>query len=209
MTIGAISITIGEIPLDQGGLDTLVAGVAQQTTESFAQQTTLDQGVVNNVQVVIADSAALTAPTTTTLNAVTATAADSVTTFGETSAQLVVILDNSTNPVTNVSFAQDLAVYLVRQVPEYWFSNIEISMNGLTEPQRDIVALLDIGDQIRVSKRFPNVVTPVVQTLFVEGIDHKISPSNHTVLLQCSPADTYIQFILDTNELDDELIGLG
>jgi len=49
----------------------------------------------------------------------------------------------------------------------------------------------------------------VVEDLFVEGIDHKISPSNHTIVLQCSPADLYTQFILNTDELDDETVGLG
>ena len=187
----------------------LLAGLAQQNNESFGNKITLDQGVVNNVQVVVADTAVISAPTTTVLESVTARAPDSVTTFGETSAQLVVILDNSTNPETGVSFAQDLAGYLVREIPVYWFSNIEISMNGISEAQRDLVAVLEIGDQIRVSKRFPNVANPVVEDLFVEGIDHKISPSNHTVILQCSPADLFTVFILDTSELDDAEVGLG
>lgn len=189
--------------------DLLLAGLAQQNTQSFSQQLTLDQGVVNNVQVVVSDTNAITAPTTTDLQAVTATSATSVSSFGETSAQVVTILDNSINPETGVAFAQDLAGYLVRELPQYWFSNIEISMNGISEAQRDVVAVLEIGDQIRVSKRFPNVANPVVEDLFVEGIDHKISPSNHTVVLQCSPADLYTEFILNTDELDDELVGLG
>jgi hypothetical protein len=187
----------------------LLAGLAQQNNESFGNKITLDQGVVNNVQVVVADTAVISAPTTTVLESVTARAPNSVTTFGETSAQLVVILDNSINPETGVSFAQDLAGYLVRKIPVYWFSNIEISMNGISEAQRDLVAVLEIGDQIRVSKRFPNVANPVVEDLFVEGIDHKISPSNHTVILQCSPADLFTVFILDTSELDDAEVGLG
>jgi len=71
------------------------------------------------------------------------------------------------------------------------------------------VAVLEIGDQIRVSKRFPNVANPVVEDLFVEGIDHKITPSNHTIVLQCSPADLFTVFILDTSELDDADVGLA
>jgi hypothetical protein len=187
----------------------LLAGLAQQNNESFGNKITLDQGVVNNVQVVVADTAVISAPTATVLESVTARAPDSVTTFGETSAQVVVILENSVNPETGVNFSQDLAGYLVREIPVYWFSNIEILMNGLTDEQRDLVAVLEIGDQIRVSKRFPNVANPVVENLFVEGIDHKITPSNHTIVLQCSPAELFTLFILDTSELDDAEVGLG
>jgi hypothetical protein len=183
------------------------AAFAKQNESSFAAAAPLNQGVVNSVSVVVADSSASTA--FINLTGVTAQSSSSITTFGETSAKLVTILDNSTNTATGQSFATDLATYLVRDLPQYWFSNIEISMNGISEAQRDVVAVLEIGDQIRVSKRFPNVVNPVVEDLFVEGIDHKISPSNHTIVLQCSPADLYTEFILDTDELDDELVGLG
>lgn len=195
--------------LPSDDFELLLAGLAKQNQSSFAQQQTLTSGVVNTVQVLVADPAAIAAPTTTDLQSVTASVPDSVTNFGETTAQLVVIADNSINPETGVTFAEDLATYLIRDIPEYWFSNIEILMNGLTEAQRDVVALLDIGDQITVSKRFPNVASPVVETLFVEGIDHKITPSNHTVTLQCSPAVIVTQFILNTSELDDDLVGLG
>jgi hypothetical protein len=183
------------------------AAFAQQNTSSFAAAAPLNQGVVNSVSVVVADSAASTA--VVNLTGVTAQSSTSIASFGETSARLITILDNSTNPETGVSFATDLAGYLVRDLPQYWFSNIEISMNGISEAQRDLVAVLEIGDQIRVSKRFPNVANPVVEDLFVEGIDHKITPSNHTIVLQCSPADLFGLFILDTSELDDADVGLG
>jgi hypothetical protein len=205
--VGEISFDFSFISADE--LSLLLAGLGQQTTESFAQQQPLVRDVVNSVTVVVADTGAITAPSTTQLDAVTATAADSIVEFGETAAQVVVILDNSINPATGFPFAQDLAEYLIRQLPQYWFSNIEISMNGLTDEQRDLVAVLEIGDQIRVSKRFPNVANPVVEDLFVEGIDHKITPSNHTIVLQCSPADLFGLFILDTSELDDADVGLG
>jgi hypothetical protein len=204
---GEISFDFSFINADE--LSAFLAGFGQQNTESFAQQQPLVRDVVNSVTVVVADTGAITAPSTTQLNAVTATAADSIVEFGETAAQVVTILDNSINPETGFPFAQDLAEYLVRQLPQYWFSNIEISMNGLTDEQRDLVAVLEIGDQIRVSKRFPNVANPVVEDLFVEGIDHKITPSNHTIVLQCSPADLFTLFILDTSELDDAEVGLG
>ena len=201
--IGFIDIT--ELAAD---LDRLLAGLGQQNTESFGNQQPILYDVLNTVTVIVANPDAITTPGTI-LDGVKATAPDSVTAFGETSAQLVVILADEINPDTGVPFAQDLAGYLVRQIPEYWFSNIEVSFNALTDVQRDLVAVLEIGDQITVSKRFPNVANPVVEDLFVEGISHKIMPSNHTIVLQCSPAVLFTLFILDTNELDDNEIGLG
>jgi hypothetical protein len=94
-------------------------------------------------------------------------------------------------------------------LPQYWFSNIEVLLNGLGDADRDTVCELEIGDQIRVSKRFPNVAQPVVQDLFVEGIEHIINQSSHTVRIYTSPADLYELFLLDSSELDDSEFGLG
>jgi hypothetical protein len=204
--VGQINVDFGVISADE--LSALLASFGQENTESFGNRQPILYDVLNTVQVVVANTDALT-DSTTQLNAVTATAPDSVTAFGQNSAQLVTILADEINPATNEPFAQDLAVYLVRQIPEYWFSNIEVSFNALTDVQRDLVAVLEIGDQITVSKRFPNVANPVVEDLFVEGISHKIMPSNHTIVLQCSPAVLFTLFILNTNELDDTEIGLG
>jgi hypothetical protein len=187
MTIGSVAIT-----LDLDGIDRLLGAIGKQDTV-----TTTQNPIQNSVSVAVADPTA-----TTTIAGVEASDAASITVYGRTGRQIVTILANQTQ-------AGLLAEYLVRPAPEYWFSSIEVLLNGLTDGDRDTVAELDIGDQITVSKRFPNVTDPVVQDLFVEGVEHDISVDRHVVRLYCSPASLYENFLLDTSELDDPFYGLG
>jgi hypothetical protein len=193
MTIGSVSISI-----DLDGLGALLGDFGKQPTTVTPQ---LTAPVLNNVTVAVAASRDPLAPQPA-LEAIQSTDAASVSSFGQNSAQIVVIVED-------VNFARDLAEYLVRPLPQYWFSNIEVLLNGLNDGQRLTVCNLEIGDQIRVSKRFPNVAQPVVQNLFVEGIEHIINQSTHTVRIYTSPADIYDLFLLDVSELDDTEYGLG
>ena len=187
MTIGSVPISVS---LD--GIDRLLGEIGKQQTV-----TTITNPIVNSVSVAVADPAAGTA-----LAGIEAKDADSITVYGPSNRQLVTILANTTQ-------AGLLAEYLIRPNPEYWFSSLEVLLNGIDDADRDTVAELEIGDQIRVSKRFPNVTNPVVQDLFVEGIEHDITVDRHTVRLYCSPASLYELFLLDTSELDDPAYGLG
>jgi hypothetical protein len=193
MTIGSVSISI-----DLDGLGALLGDFGKQPTTVTPQ---LTAPVLNNVTVAVAASRDPLAPQPA-LEAIQSTDAASVSSFGQNSAQIVVIVEDT-------NFARDLAEYLVRPLPQYWFSNIEVLLNGLNDGQRLTVCNLEIGDQIRVSKRFPNVAQPVVQNLFVEGIEHIINQSSHTVRIYTSPADVYDLFLLDVSELDDTEYGLG
>jgi hypothetical protein len=175
MTIGSVSIT-----LDLDGIDKLLGAIGKQNTV-----TTTQNPIQNSVSVAVADPTA-----TTTIAGVEASDAASITVYGRTGRQIVTILANQTQ-------AGILAEYLVRPAPEYWFSSIEVLLNGLSSGDRDTVAELDIGDQIQVSKRFPNVTNPVVQDLFVEGIEHDITVDRHVVRLYCSPASLYELFRLN------------
>lgn len=187
MTIGSVPITI-----DLNGIEALLGSIGKQTTV-----TTVADPIVNEVTVAIANPAA-----TTVLDGVQSTDAASVSDFGRQGTQIVTIL-------ADVPFAQDLAEYLIRPLPQYWFSSIEVLLNGVSDADRAVVAELEIGDQIKVSKRFPNVANPVVQELFVEGVEHEIGVDRHVVRLYCSPAELYEEFLLDTSELDDPAYGLG
>jgi hypothetical protein len=187
-----MAIALANFTLDLAELDALLAGFGKQPTT-----TTNLNPISNEVSVAVSNPAAVTV-----LDGVQATDAQSIADLGRSSVQYVTILQD-------VAFAADLAEYLVRPIPEYWFSSIEVLLNAIPALDMGAVAELDIGDQIAVSKRFPNVTNPVVQDLFVEGVEHEITADRHIVRLYCSPAGLYLFFVLDTNELDDVAFGLG
>jgi hypothetical protein len=187
-----MALSLSNFTLDLAELDALLAGFGKQSTT-----TTNLNPISNEVSVAVSDPTAITV-----LDGVQATDAASITLFGRSGRQIVTILANQ-------SQAASLAEYLVRPVPEFWFSSIEVLLNAIPAIDMDAVAELDIGSQITVSKRFPNVTNPVVQDLFIEGITHEITVDRHVIRLYCAPASLYDLFILDTSELDDTAYGLG
>lgn len=134
---------------------------------------------------------------------VTAEQPDSIATYGRQRAPVIVAI------VASVEAAQELAAYLGRPTPAYWFSGFRIGLSGLSDAEQDALAELELGDQLRVSKRFDAVAQPVVLDLFVEGIEHEVGPDGHTVTLTTSPAVLWEPFELDVSELDDTAYGLG
>ena len=163
------------------------------------------QSVVNTVNVAIAPPIPTAENLQPTIEYAQAVAAESVAEFGVQETPLVVTL------LETLDDAGDLAGYLIRKVPAFWFGNIQIIMNGLTDAQRTIIGNLDIGSQISVTKTFPAPSTPstVTQIMALEGISHDITPDRHIVTLYTNPARIYTYFILDTDELDDDTKGLA
>jgi hypothetical protein len=84
--------------------------------------------------------------------------------------------------------AELLADYLIRPDPNFWFTGLSFEMAALTEAQRDAITTLEIGSLVAVRKSFkygtPSVVT---KTLYVEGIEHRLTPAGHRVDLYFSP----------------------
>ena len=163
------------------------------------------QSVVNTVNVAIAPPIPTAENLQPTIEYAQAVAAESVSEFGVQETPLVVTL------LETLDDAGDLAGYLIRKVPAFWFGNIQIIMNGLTDTQRTIIGNLEIGSQISVTKTFPAPSTPstVTQIMALEGISHDITPDRHIVTLYTNPARIYTYFILDTDELDDDTKGLA
>ena len=163
------------------------------------------QSVVNTVNVAIAPPIPTAENLQPTIEYAQAVAAESVAEFGVQETPLVVTL------LETLDDAGDLAGYLIRKVPAFWFGNIQIIMNGLTDTQRTIIGNLEIGSQISVTKTFPAPSTPstVTQIMALEGISHDITPDRHIVTLYTNPARIYTYFILDTDELDDDTKGLA
>ena len=99
--------------------------------------------------------------------------------------QSIVITDS---PLATNNDALILTEYLIRPDPNYWFTGLTINLHRLTDAQRLAVTTLDIGDFVGVIKSFKYGTPSVVQkNLYVEGIEHKITPSNHFIDLHFSP----------------------
>jgi len=160
--------------------------------------------VVNTVNVAIAPPIPTADNLQPTIEYAQAVVAESVAEFGVQETPLVVTL------LETLDDAGDLAGYLTRPVPAFWFGNIQIIMNGLTDAQRTTISSLDIGSQLSVTKSFPgSTPSTVTQVMALEGISHDITPDRHIVTLYPNPSRIYTYFILDTDELNDDTKGLA
>jgi hypothetical protein len=96
--------------------------------------------------------------------------------------------------------AQDLADYLLNPQPEPTFTAIEVRFAQLSDPQRDVVATIDVGDTITIEKSFLNggVETELAQELAVEGVEHYIDYlGGHVARFYTSPTTIVYELILD------------
>jgi len=187
-----------------GGAGNLADSVAAPSVQRPNEFTPTNPSVVNTVNVAIAPAAPTTSALNTTIQYAQAIAADSVANFGTQSTPVVVTL------LETLDDAGDLASYLIQPVPKFWFGNIRIVMNGLTDAQRTTITNLDIGSQISVTKTFPkSTPSTVTQLMALEGISHEITPDRHIVTLYTNPARIYTYFILGTDVLDNDAKGLG
>ena len=108
--------------------------------------------------------------------------------------------------------AEILADYLIRPDPNFWFTGLGIEMARLTNTQRNTIATLDIGSLVTVVKRqkfgTPSVIT---KTLYVEGIEHRITTGAHTIALFFSPVGFLETWgdVTDTLRWEDVADGLS
>jgi hypothetical protein len=186
-----------------------IAALADATATSnsvnrnYFQETT--QSVVNTVNVAITPAFPTTLDLTPTTTYATATDDISINTFGVSETPIVITL------LATIEDAGALAYYLLRAVPAFWFSNLAVSLNTLSDANKSIIANLEIGQQIAVTKSFPAGVVPstVTQYLYVEGISHQITVESHVVTIYTGPGRIYFAFILNTSKLNDSTYGLG
>jgi len=112
-------------------------------------------------------------------------------------------------PLVNDAAGSALAdFYLSRfENPTVNFSGFTVLLNALTAAQQDIVAGLEIGDLVSVTKTF-NVGSPatVSQNVVVESIRHSINPQRHDVTVGLG--QIRLAFVLDTSDLDNPDYGL-
>jgi len=187
-----------------GAAGTLEDSFVIPTTSRPNQFTPLNPSVVNVVNVAIAPPAPTAGTLATTIEYAQGIVSESVAEYGTQETPVVITL------LATLEDAALLAEYLVRPVPAFWFGNIQIIMNGLTDTQRTTIGSLDIGSQISVTKSFPNSTpSTVTQVMALEGISHDITPDRHIVTLYPNPSRIYTNFILDTDELDDDTKALA
>jgi hypothetical protein len=84
--------------------------------------------------------------------------------------------------------AELLADYLLRPDPNFWFTGLSVNLHRLTSEQRTTIAQLEIGSFVSVVKT-QEFGTPskVTKNLYVEGIEHRLTPTGHHVDLYFSP----------------------
>ena len=102
--------------------------------------------------------------------------------------------------VHNDAAALDLANYLLVGQPEARYTNVSTLFASLTDAQRDIVAVLEIGNTVTIEKSFTSgvTITSLAQELAIEGIQHEIDLSTgHRITLFTSPTTLVFELILD------------
>ena len=110
----------------------------------------------------------------------------------------------------NTAAALDLANYLLVGQPEARYTNVSTPFAALTDAQRDVVAILEIGDTVSIEKSFTSglSITQLGQELAIEGIQHQIDLSTgHRITLFTSSTTLVFQLILDDlvyGTLDEE-----
>jgi hypothetical protein len=103
-----------------------------------------------------------------------------------------------------------LANYLLVGQPEARYTNVSTPFAALTDAQRDVVAILDIGDTVSIEKSFTSglSITQLGQELAIEGIQHEIDLSTgHRITLFTSPTTLVFELVLDDNvygRIDEE-----
>jgi hypothetical protein len=114
-------------------------------------------------------------------------------------------------PLSSLAQGESLAENLVDRYeePVARFDQIEVILNGLDSAHQQMLAELEIGSAVSVTKTYA-VGSPatVTQNVFVERIQHQINPQSHRMVLGLGQARVYGELILDTSELDDELVAL-
>jgi hypothetical protein len=100
----------------------------------------------------------------------------------------------------NTAAALDLANYLLVGQPEARYTNVSTPFAALTDAQRDVVAVLEIGDTVSIEKSFTSglSITQLGQELAIEGIQHQIDLSTgHRITLFTSSTTLVFELILD------------
>lgn len=97
------------------------------------------------------------------------------------------------------ALALDFAEYLLDPDPAPRFSGVDINFTALTTPQKNAVAILEIGQTIEITRTFSSGLPATIkQELSVEGIEHVIDPrQGHRMKIYTSPTTLVFELLLD------------
>ncbi len=96
----------------------------------------------------------------------------------------------------NDAAALALAEYLLVPQPEPRYTSVETQFNMLTTAQKDVLAIIEIGNTITIEKTIG--ATELAQELAIEGIEHYLSfDAGHLITLFTSPTTVVYELILD------------
>ena len=96
--------------------------------------------------------------------------------------------------------ALQLAEYLrdTYSTPTFWFDEIATPANLISGAQRTTLYGLEMGDQIQLTRHFPNgTPTTVTEVYAIERLAHTITANNHQVRLGLYQPTIVYEFILD------------
>jgi len=94
--------------------------------------------------------------------------------------------------------------------PIFRFDEITTSLNALGTAQYATVLALDVGDLISITKTYTTGLPLTrTETVFIESVNHDITPTDHRIRFGLGQAQLLTAFILDTDQLDDVDVGLG
>ena len=93
--------------------------------------------------------------------------------------------------------------------PEVRFDEVNILVNPLSDAQMTVLAGVEIGDVLTVTKTF-STGSPlsVTKDVVVEGIQHVVTPVRHDIRLRLGQITVLQPFVLDTSALNDVVYAL-
>ncbi len=100
----------------------------------------------------------------------------------------------------NNAAALTLAEYLLVPEPEPIYTSVQTQFNMLTNPQKDVLATIEIGNTITIEKTFASGAgtTELAQELAIEGIEHFLDfNTGHRITLFTSPTTVVYELVLN------------
>ncbi len=121
-------------------------------------------------------------------------------------------LSFSNVPLDTLAAGSALAANILNKYkePVLRFDEIQTSLQACGSALFATVLALDVGSVVSVTKTYTTGL-PLSRTenVFIESVNHDITPSDHRIRFGLGQAQLLTAFILDTDTLDDVDVGLG